>query len=263
MDARHVVHFAPDRTDLIGLASVGTDTLVDDHGTKLLFFHRLDDLRKLFAGRRKLEQRFDGLVFLAATLPRFVNRNRGEGRFALLLVDDAHRAGNVFAECFAHPLVESRIQLRHGILALGLSGFFRELVDRLDDLANLGVRELDCAQEVFLGDLLALALDHHDGVGRAGDHDVHAAGFVLRKRWIADVVAALVASDAHCGDGLIEGNIAERQRCARGAYAEHVRIELGIDREHGGDNLDVVAETIGKERANGAVDLSRADHRML
>jgi hypothetical protein len=44
--------------------------LVNDHGAKLLFFHRLDDLGKLFAGRRKLEQGFNGFVFLAATLQR-------------------------------------------------------------------------------------------------------------------------------------------------------------------------------------------------
>jgi hypothetical protein len=117
------------------------------------------------------------------------------------------------------------------------------------------VRELDGAQEVFLGDLLALALDHHHGIGRPGDYDVHAAGYVLRKRWIADVVAVLVASDAHRRNGLIEGNIAERECRARGADAEHVGIELGIDREHGGDDLDIVSETIGEERTDRAIDL--------
>ena len=147
-----------------------------------------------------------------------------------------------------------------GYSRFGLAGLLRELVDRLDDLAYLGVRELDGAEEIFLGDLVAAAFDHHDRIGRAGDHDVHAAGFVLRKRRIADVVAALVAADAHRGDGLVERNIAERQRSAGGAHAEHVGIEFGIDREHGSDDLDVVAETVGEERANRAVDLSRADH---
>ncbi len=73
----------------------------------------------------------------------------------------------------------------------------------------------------------------------------------------------LVAADAHRGDGLIERNVAESERGAGGADAEHVGVELGIDREHGRDDLNVVAKTVGKERANGAVDLARADHCVL
>ena len=54
VNARHVVHLAPDRTDLVGLAAVGTNLLVDDHRAKLVLFHRLDDLVELFGGCRQL-----------------------------------------------------------------------------------------------------------------------------------------------------------------------------------------------------------------
>jgi len=73
---------------------------------------------------------------------------------------------------------------------------------------------------------------------------------------------ALVAPDAHCGDGLIEGNIAERERSARSAYAEHIRIELG--------STESTVATIGcrfgnhRERAGEWGGRSVVtDHRML
>ena len=122
------------------------------------------------------------------------------------------------------------------------------------------MRELDGAEEVFLVDFVAAAFDHHHGICRAGDDDVHAAGFVLRQRRIADVLAVFVASDAHGGDRFVERNVAERERRAGGADAQHVGVEFGIDREHGRDDLHVVAEAVGKERADRPVDLTRAEH---
>ena len=37
-------------------------------------------------------------------------------------------------------------------------------------------------------------------------------------------------------------------------------IEFGIDRQHGRNDLHVVTETVGEERANRAIDLTRAEH---
>ena len=125
------------------------------------------------------------------------------------------------------------------------------------------MRELDRAEKVFLGDLVAAALNHHDGVGGSGDHDVHAAAVVLRERGIADELAVFVAADAHGGDRLLERNVAQRERGARGADAEHVGIELRIDGKHGRDDLNVVAKTVGEQRTNWAIDLTRAEHAVL
>ena len=55
----------------------------------------------------------------------------------------------------------------------------------------------------------------------------------------------------------------KRERGAGGADAEHVGVELGIDRKHGRDDLNVVAETFGKERTNRPIDLTRAEHRVF
>ena len=138
--------------------------------------------------------------------------------------------------------------------------FFASWSIALTIFLNLAVRELDRAEEVVLGDFVSAAFDHHDRVGRAGDHDVHAAGFVLRQRRVADVLAVFVAADAHCGDGLLERDVAKRERGAGGADAEHVGVEFRIDRKDGRDDLNVVAESVGKERTDRPIDLPRAEH---
>ena len=80
------------------------------------------------------------------------------------------------------------------------------------------------------------------------------------ERRIADVLAVFVASDANRGNRLLERNVAERERRAGGADAEHVGVEIGIDREHRRDDLHVVAEAVGEERTDRAIDLPRTEH---
>ncbi len=125
------------------------------------------------------------------------------------------------------------------------------------------MRELDRAEEVFLGDLLRAAFDHHDVVGGAGDDDLHAARLVLLERGVGDVVSGLVASDADAGDVLLERDVADGERRARGDDGERVAVEARIGRQHGRDDLDVIPEAVRKKRTNRAVDLARAEHGVL
>ena len=203
--------------------------------------------------------------FLPHSSQRLVDRDFVEGRFALLLLDDAHRFGDVFLERLAHPLVERRRSTcASGYSRFGFAGFLRELVDRGDDLLDLSVRELDGAEEIFLGDLVAAAFDHHDGVGRAGDDDVHAAGFVLRKRGIADVLAVShrgrrARRRRSCRTGMSETASAAPAAHTASTSASSSR----IDRQHRRDDLHVVAEAVGEQRTDRPVDLARAEHGVL
>ena len=186
-----------------------------------------------------------------------------ERALAFAFVDDAHRFGNVFGEALAYPFVQVGVDLLHRILALFLAAPLDELIDRFDDALDLTVRELDRTEERLLVDLIAAAFDHHYAVGGAGDDDLHAAGFVLRERRVGDERAVLVASHPDRGDGFVERNVAERERGAGRAYAEHVGVEFGVDREYGRDDLHVVAETVGEQRANRPIDLPRTEHGMF
>jgi hypothetical protein len=64
---------------------------------------------------------------------------------------------------------------------------------------------LDGPEEVFLGDLVTAAFDHHHRVGGAGDDDVDPAALVLRHRGVEDELAVFVAADADRGDRCLEG----------------------------------------------------------
>jgi hypothetical protein len=141
--------------------------------------------------------------------------------------------------------------------------FFLKLIDRGNDLLDLGVRELNGAEEVFLRYLVSAAFDHHDAVERTGDDDIHAAGFVLGQRRVDDVLAVLVAPDAHGGDVLGERDVGNGEGRAGGANREDVGVEFAIDRKHRRHDHDVVAEAVFEERSDRTVDLARAQGAVL
>src|SRR5690348_2464766 len=57
----------------------------------------------------------------------------------------------------------------------------------------------------------------------------------------------------------MERDIRQRQRAACAVDAEHVWIILFVGRVDEGDNLGLIAECLGKERADGAVDLTAGE----
>jgi hypothetical protein len=162
-------------------------------------------------------------------------------------------------EVLAHPLVEGRIGGEQRDVALGLAGLLGQLVDRRDDLLDFFVRVGDGAEELFLGDFFRAAFDHHHRIGSAGDDDFHSAALVLLERRIGDVVALLVASDANGGNVLLERDVADRKCGTGGADRDDVAIETGIGRKDRRDDLHVVAEAVREQRADGAIDLARAE----
>ena len=123
--------------------------------------------------------------------------------------------------------------------------------------------ELNGTEEIFLGDFVAAAFDHHHAVERTGDDDVHAAGFVLRQGGVDDVLSVFVATDAHGGDVLVERDVGHRECRTGAAYGEHVGIEFSIDREHRRHDHDVVAEAFLKERPDRTIHLTRAQRTVL
>jgi len=124
------------------------------------------------------------------------------------------------------------------------------------------VSEGDRAEEIFLGHFVAAAFDHHHGIHRARDDDLHAAGLVLWQGRVDDELA-IVTTDANRGDVFIEGNIGYGQCRACGTDCEDVGIEFGIDREDRGDDLNVVLEAFGEQRTDRPVDLARGEHAVL
>ena len=146
--------------------------------------------------------------------------------------------------------------------ALGLAGLGGEVSDGGDDLLDLVVAELDGGEDDFLGLLLGAGFDHHDAVLVADDHDVHGAAGTLGIGGVDDELA-VHAAYAHGADGGAKGNVRERQGTGSGVDADHVGIVLLVGGEDQRDDLRLIAEAVGEERADGAVDLAAGEDFLL
>ncbi len=98
--------------------------------------------------------------------------------------------------------------------------------------------------------------DHHDAVFVADDHDVHGGCSALGIGGIDDELA-VHAADADRANRCAEGNVGQRQRGSGGVDADHVGIVLLVRGEDQCDHLRLVAESVGEQRADGAIDLTR------
>ena len=112
-----------------------------------------------------------------------------------------------------------------------------------------------------LGELLGLRLDHQHGIRRAGDHQIQGGllDFVDRR---VELQLAIDLADAGGADRAHEGNAGERERRRGGDHGEDVGVVLEIMRQHGDDDLRVVAVAGGKQRADRPVDQA-GDQRLL
>ena len=113
--------------------------------------------------------------------------------------------------------------------------------------------EGDGAEHDVLGQLLRLGFHHQHAFRGAGDHQVELAVFNLRGGRVEDVLAVVVA-DAGGGDRAEERDAGQRQRGRAADQGDDVGVVLQVVAEHGGDDLDLVAEALGEQRADRAVD---------
>ena len=134
-----------------------------------------------------------------------------------------------------------------------LGGMLGQFDDRLDHRLEAGVAEGDGAEHDFLGELLRLGLHHQHAFGGAGDHQVELAALHLVGGRVQDVLAVLIA-DAGGGDRAEERDAGQRQRGRAADQGDDVGVVLQVVAEHGGDDLDLVAEAVGEQRADRAVD---------
>ena len=142
-----------------------------------------------------------------------------------------------------------------------LAGFLDQIVDQADRSLLLLVAEHDGAEHHFFGQLVGFRFDHqHGGLG-AGDDEVQ-----LRRRELGlgrvEHVLAVDVADARGADRAVERNAGQRERRRRADHRRNVGIDLGIDRHHRRDDLDLVVEAIGKQRPDRAVD-EPAGQRLL
>ena len=231
-----------DRPDVAGTAAVGPHALLDDALAdavlELLVEERTDGQRLLWKALA------DRLQRLGAELVE-----RGVAGRLLLLEGRLVQARG-------HELVDGVDQLlrvaggREGELLD--AGLIAQLSQAFADPADGVVRHLQGIDDHLLGDALGAGLDHQDGIGGAGDHQVELRILHPGLGWVDHHLAVDVAH-AHGADGALEGDVADGQRRRGAVDREDGGVVLLVHAEHGGDHLHVVAEAARKKRADGSV----------
>ena len=117
-------------------------------------------------------------------------------------------------------------------------------------------------QHRFFRNLMRAGLNHDDRVLGAG-HDQVEVGFRELLQGRVDQQAAVDHAHSHAADRPRVGNAADLQRDRRTGHGQGGRVLLLIGAEHGGDDLDVVAEVLGKQRSHGPVDHPAGQDRGL
>ena len=142
------------------------------------------------------------------------------------------------------------------LVVLGLDvAHVEELLLLVAELADDLLGELEGAEHVLLGHLVAASLDHGDVLLGAGHGEVEVRCLLLGEGGVDDVLAGLdVAGDADAGAGAVEGGAAHHQG-SRGAHdGDDVGLVDLVAGQGGDHDVDVVAEAVGKTGADGAVD---------
>ena len=140
---------------------------------------------------------------------------------------------------------------------LRLAGFGNEFVDRVDRDLHLLVTEHHRAQHHVFGQFAGFGFDHQHGVLRAGDDEFQIAVDQFGRAWIEDVLAVLV-TDLGGADRAVERGAAQGQRGGRADQGQDVAVDFRVQRHHGGDDLDFIAEVFREQRADRAIDQARS-----
>ncbi len=250
--ARQHAHLDPDRTDLVERAAVEPHAAVEDRVAQHLLLELLEDGLRLAPAldllfRHRPDQFLEDLV---------------HGRVALDLVLELHRLGERQQHLLLDLAVEVAVDLLLGRRHLGLAGFLRHPVDHVHDLLDGRVPGFERVHHQLLADDLRARLDHHQAVLAPGDDDVEARLLALG---VGRVDHDLVADQrhAHRRDGLLDRNLRQRQRGPRAGDGQHVRVVVGVGREHQGDDLGLVMPAGREQRAQRPVDGPARQHFLL
>ncbi len=140
--------------------------------------------------------------------------------------------------------------------------FVGQLVDRVDRCLHLGVAEHHPTQHDVFRQLHGLGFHHQHGGRSAGDDEVERR---ILELGVGRVEYVFAVDEAHaCGaDRAVERQAGQRQRGRCPDQGGDVGADLGVGRDHRGDDLHFIEETFGEERTDRAVDQARGQRLAL
>ena len=246
--ARQAVHFAPDRTDLGGLATVDAQSFVE---------YEVPQSLSLLVTEVTVDHHLLGLeVFLGESegLDAFF-LDRLESGFPLMLW--LRRLGESVALCicrFVDLVLDIFVFLVVRIFSLDILAQF--LVEFLLDTAmllDLFVSELDGLEHHIFRNFLHFALYHHDVLLGSTDHQFEVGRFGLGERRI-DLELSVDPGDAYLGDRTEERKVAARESCRCSKSCESIRLDVLFGRDEPDVDEYCKVEIIREQRPEGPVD---------
>ena len=109
------------------------------------------------------------------------------------------------------------------------------------------------AQHLVFAKNIRFRFNHQDRAFSTGNHQIQTAGFQLVCGWVKDVLVVDVTY-ARRTDWAAEWNTRQAQGSRRTDHRNDVRVNLRVQGNHGGDNLNFIQEAFREQRANWTVD---------
>ena len=243
---------APYRTDLVQLAVVYTDALVQDHGSHGLLGdseQQAGDVR--LALREDLREVLLGLYLYCVHIVQTLHLILGVDRLFHLICG---KCSDLSLQILV-DLIELDIHL-------GLADFCNDLVDEFYDLLDLLVGKPDSVQHLNFRNLVGAGFYHHDGFLGAcyGQVDVRLCSLLQRR---VDDELAVHSADTDGTGGTIPGNVRNRDGYGRSDHGHDVSLTVRIYGHDGGYNADVVIESLGEQRTERTVHEAAAQYGLL
>lgn len=116
--------------------------------------------------------------------------------------------------------------------------------------------EYYCVQYLVFVQQLSFRFNYQYSGFSIGNNQIQ---FVFFQFVLSRVQYVLVIDVIYAGsiNRVIERNIRQRQRCGSINYRDDIRVNLRVNRNYGGDNLNFVDEVFREQRANRAVNQTR------
>ena len=134
-----------------------------------------------------------------------------------------------------------------------LGGLLGQFDDRIDHRLEVPVSEHHGAEHDLFVELLGFRFHHQHGVGGAGDDEVE-LGFDHLVECRVQHIFVIDEADAGGADRALERSAGQRQRGGGGNHGQNVRIVFHVVRQHGDDDLGLVAPAIDEQRTDRAID---------
>ena len=119
-----------------------------------------------------------------------------------------------------------------------------------------------CAQHLVFAQQLSFRFNHQYSGFSTGNNQIQ---FALFQLVLSRVQYVLVIDVTYAGstNRAIERNTRQRQRCGSTNHRDDIRVNLRVNRNHGGDNLNFVDEAFREQRTNRTVYHTRGQNRLF